>query len=166
MITVYVYDKNTGEYIGKDVGNPIDIMRDLPEEHDFTQIAPPNNTDLWRCINDEWVLHKKQDNQLLPIVSDNEIHLDHVVMGTSSVRYKKITDCIDSTLSQQAFAHGLDANKIVGTAISIVDTDGSAIHSSANLTVRTDVNNVIVFGGDTLMLAYKADITILITYED
>lgn len=55
IVQLYIYDKNTGEYLYQDTGNPEYVIKDLGDDKDFTLTAPPDNTKVWRWINGAWI---------------------------------------------------------------------------------------------------------------
>lgn len=54
MITVYIYDKKTGQYLYTDIGNPDYVIADMGDDKDFTLTAPPDNSKVWRWVDNAW----------------------------------------------------------------------------------------------------------------
>ncbi|WP_323842214.1 MULTISPECIES: hypothetical protein [unclassified Moraxella] len=55
LVKLYIYNKQTGEYLYTDIGNPNAVINDLGDDKDFTLTAPPDNTKAWRWIDGAWV---------------------------------------------------------------------------------------------------------------
>lgn len=55
MIKLYVYDKDTRQYLYTDIGNPDYVINDLGEDKDFTLTPPPDNSKVWRWIDGRWI---------------------------------------------------------------------------------------------------------------
>ena len=54
MITLFVYNKTTGQFLYKDVGSINSIMLDLTDDKDFTLTQPPNYDKAWYWYNNQW----------------------------------------------------------------------------------------------------------------
>lgn len=54
LIEIYVYNKTSGEFKYKDVGQPNDVIADLGDDKDFTLTPPPDNTKTWRWVDSHW----------------------------------------------------------------------------------------------------------------
>lgn len=55
LIELYVYNKETGEYLYQDIGNPDFVIKDLGDDKDFTLKPPPDGSKIWRWLNGKWV---------------------------------------------------------------------------------------------------------------
>ncbi|VWX29692.1 conserved hypothetical protein [Moraxellaceae bacterium 17A] len=54
MITLFVYDKITGQLLYQDMGSINSIMLDLTDDKDFTLTQPPNYDKPWYWYNNQW----------------------------------------------------------------------------------------------------------------
>ena len=43
MVTLYIFKKETGEYLYQDIGNPEYVTKDLGDDKDFTLTQPPSS---------------------------------------------------------------------------------------------------------------------------
>ncbi len=70
MIKIYVYNTSSGKIAYEDTGMANDVVRDIPESHDFTLTPPPDYNHVWRWVDTEWV-------ELLPINNPNVPYSDY-----------------------------------------------------------------------------------------
>ena len=54
MISIYVYNKNTRQFLYCDSGAEGDVVRDSENDKDFTLTPPPNGDCIWYWIDDKW----------------------------------------------------------------------------------------------------------------
>lgn len=54
MITLFVYNKITGQLLYQDMGSINSIMLDLTDDKDFTLTQPPNYDKPWYWYNNQW----------------------------------------------------------------------------------------------------------------
>lgn len=54
IVTLHIIDKETGEYLYSDRGDPEFIIMDLSSDKDFTLTPPPDNLKSWRWVNNQW----------------------------------------------------------------------------------------------------------------
>ena len=43
MVTLYIFKKETGEYLYQDIGNPEYVIKDSGDDKDFTLTPPPSS---------------------------------------------------------------------------------------------------------------------------
>ena len=55
MITVFIYSKNDGLFIRKELGHESSIINDINEYEDFTLVAPPELNKKWMWSGEAWV---------------------------------------------------------------------------------------------------------------
>lgn len=60
IIKVYIYDIETGAYIGDDTGHPKYVLNDIMEGTDFTLLRPPDSEGGRLWIDDKWQLTPEQ----------------------------------------------------------------------------------------------------------
>ena len=54
LVCLYIFNKSTGEYLYQDTGNPENIVNDLGDDKDFTLTPPPDDTKVWRWVDNHW----------------------------------------------------------------------------------------------------------------
>ena len=54
VVQIYIYKKSDGSLLYQDTGNPENIINDLGDDTDFTLIPPPDNTKVWRWVDNHW----------------------------------------------------------------------------------------------------------------
>ena len=54
FVQIYIYKKSDGTLLYQDTGNPENIINDLGDDTDFTLIPPPDNTKVWRWVDNHW----------------------------------------------------------------------------------------------------------------
>lgn len=54
MITLFIYNKITGQLLYQDMGSINSIMLDLTDDKDFTLERPPNYKKAWYWYNNQW----------------------------------------------------------------------------------------------------------------
>lgn len=59
MIKVYIYKNSNGLMVGEYVGNPDEVLKDIPSDCDFTLAEPINYRQPWYWINDKWQLKEE-----------------------------------------------------------------------------------------------------------
>ena len=64
MITIYVYNKDSGEIVSEVSGMYKDVTSDIPETEDFTLTPPPDYVRSWRWLNTEWVAGGQETNNI------------------------------------------------------------------------------------------------------
>lgn len=55
IVKLYIYDKQTKQYLYTDTGDPAFIIKDLGDDKDFTLMAPPADNKPYCWVNDRWV---------------------------------------------------------------------------------------------------------------
>lgn len=54
LIKLYIYQKSDGAIRYADLGDPTAVVNDIPDDCDFTLIPPPDNSKVWRWVDDHW----------------------------------------------------------------------------------------------------------------
>ena len=54
MVTLYIFKKETGEYLYQDIGNPEYVIKDLGDDKDFTLTPPPSSEQQWYWYDNQW----------------------------------------------------------------------------------------------------------------
>lgn len=54
MVTLYIFKKETGEYLYQDIGNPAYVIKDLGDDKDFTLTPLPSSEQQWYWYNNQW----------------------------------------------------------------------------------------------------------------
>lgn len=54
FVQLYIYKKSDGSFLYQDIGNPAHVINDLSDDKNFTLTPPPDDTKVWRWINDHW----------------------------------------------------------------------------------------------------------------
>lgn len=54
LIQLHIYLKSTGQYLYTDIGNPAQVIDDLGDDKNFTLVPPPDNSKVWRWVDDHW----------------------------------------------------------------------------------------------------------------
>lgn len=54
LVQLYIYLKSTGQYLYTDIGNPTHVINDLGDDKDFTLKPPPDNSKVWRWVDNAW----------------------------------------------------------------------------------------------------------------
>ena len=54
FVQLYIFKKETGEFLYQDTGNPSQVTNDLGDDKDFTLTPPPDNSKVWRWVDDHW----------------------------------------------------------------------------------------------------------------
>lgn len=53
MVTLYIFKKETGEYLYQDIGNPAYVIKDLGDDKDFT-LTPLPSSEQHYWHNGDW----------------------------------------------------------------------------------------------------------------
>lgn len=77
MIKLYIYDKASGLIVREDFGLISHVIKDMPDNCDFTLTPPPDYDHVWRWVDTEWV-------ELLPI-NNPDISYDDVSIWDSEL---------------------------------------------------------------------------------
>lgn len=54
IVVLHIINKETGDYLYSDKGDPEYVIKDLSDDKDFTLTPPPDNTKSWRWIDNHW----------------------------------------------------------------------------------------------------------------
>lgn len=54
LVQLYVFKKSNGLFLYQDIGNPEYVISDLGDDKDFTLTPPPDDTKVWRWVDNHW----------------------------------------------------------------------------------------------------------------
>lgn len=141
MITICVYDIETGKILYIDKGHPEAVTNEIPEGADFTMLEPPNYVKEWRWIDDRWV-------ELLPINNPDIPYDDVSIWSAEAGQWVNDPNLLESQkISKQLVMWELIKNKRLEKI-----TDGVLV-SSIDKIFQTDNNSIIQYSNIAGMIA-------------
>lgn len=81
---IYVYNINNSIFEYKDSGNYEDIIRDIPDQYDFTLVPPPDYIHKWSWDGLKWVIDINND-------TDIELHQSNTWSSIKNKRLEQVT---------------------------------------------------------------------------
>lgn len=54
FVQLYIFKKSDGLFLYQDTGNPAQVINDLGDDKNFTLTPPPDNSKVWRWVDDHW----------------------------------------------------------------------------------------------------------------
>lgn len=141
MITICVYDIETGKILYIDKGHPEAVTNEMPTGADFTLLEPPDYVKEWLWVDSEWV-------ELLPI-NNPDIHYDDMSIWSADLG-QWVNDA--TLLEEKKLSNQLDVWELIKNK-RLQQVTGGVLVNSVDKVFHTDETTAIQYSSVAGMIA-------------
>ena len=141
MVTICVYDIETGKILYIDKGHPEAVTNEIPVGADFTMLEPPDYIKTWQWLNDKWV-------ELEPI-NNPDIKYNDISIWSDTLKQWVIDD---NLVEEQKTRNQLEVWEFIKAKRSESITDGVLVKSVDKL-FQTNNTSMIQYSNISGMIA-------------